>query len=131
MKKFLALIISLSLLAQSAFAIFAPRAMGMGGAFTAIADDAFAAYWNPAGLAINPGIEVAGSTLTAQRNQSIGDNLGALKMGFETEFGSPFAWILGVGAVSLFALEGAKYLSERGKTFSTTLDLYFSHQYYG
>jgi hypothetical protein len=28
-----------------------PRAMGMGGAFTAVADDASAAYWNVAGLA--------------------------------------------------------------------------------
>ncbi len=28
-----------------------PRAMGMGGAFTAVADDASAAYWNAAGLA--------------------------------------------------------------------------------
>src|SRR5688572_29976247 len=27
------------------------RAEGMGGAFTAIADDAYAVYWNPAGLA--------------------------------------------------------------------------------
>ncbi|HJT24308.1 MAG TPA: hypothetical protein VJ873_07005, partial [bacterium] len=27
-----------------------PRAMGMGGAFTAVADDASAAYWNAAGL---------------------------------------------------------------------------------
>lgn len=27
-----------------------PRSMGMGGAFTAVADDASAAYWNPAGL---------------------------------------------------------------------------------
>jgi hypothetical protein len=26
------------------------RAMGMGGAFVAVADDATAAYWNPAGL---------------------------------------------------------------------------------
>ena len=27
------------------------RAAGMGGAFTAVADDASASYWNPAGLA--------------------------------------------------------------------------------
>ena len=27
-----------------------PRAIGMGGAFTAVADDAFAPFWNPAGL---------------------------------------------------------------------------------
>jgi len=33
------------------------RALGMGGAFTAIADDATAAYWNPAGLAKIENIE--------------------------------------------------------------------------
>lgn len=27
------------------------RALGMGGAYTAVADDAYAPYWNPAGLA--------------------------------------------------------------------------------
>lgn len=115
-KKILVLVIisSLLLFINSAWAIYAPRAMGMGGAFTAIADDAFAAYWNPAGLAINPGIEIAGSTLATQRNQIIGDNVATLKMGFESELGSPFAWMVGVGAASLFALEGAKYLSERG-----------------
>ena len=34
-----------------AFEILGTRAMGMGGAFVAVADDATAAYWNPAGLA--------------------------------------------------------------------------------
>jgi outer membrane protein OmpA-like peptidoglycan-associated protein len=36
------------------------RALGMGGAFTGVADDATAAYWNPAGLAWTSGWEVTG-----------------------------------------------------------------------
>ena len=35
-----------------------PRAMGMGGAFVAAADDASSLYWNPAGLSHVPGGEV-------------------------------------------------------------------------
>ena len=30
------------------------RALGMGGAFVAVADDATATYWNPAGVATGP-----------------------------------------------------------------------------
>lgn len=36
-----------------------PRAIGMGGAFTATADDIMAMYWNPGGLASIPGSEAA------------------------------------------------------------------------
>lgn len=36
------------------------RALGMGGAFTGVADDATAAYWNPAGLAWTTGWELTG-----------------------------------------------------------------------
>ena len=32
------------------FETFGVRALGMGGAFVAVADDATATYWNPAGL---------------------------------------------------------------------------------
>src|SRR6516162_9957292 len=39
--------------AQTADAI-GIRAQGMGGAFTAVADDATATWWNPAGLATGP-----------------------------------------------------------------------------
>jgi hypothetical protein len=35
------------------------RAMGLGGAFVAVADDASATWWNPAGLAVGPFVEVA------------------------------------------------------------------------
>ncbi len=36
------------------------RAMGMGGAFVAVADDVTALHWNPAGLAELPGVQVFG-----------------------------------------------------------------------
>jgi hypothetical protein len=35
------------------------RALGMGGAFVAVADDSTATWWNPAGLAAGPFVEVA------------------------------------------------------------------------
>ncbi len=38
-------------LAQHPFEVVGSRALGMGGAFVAVADDAMAVYWNPAGLA--------------------------------------------------------------------------------
>lgn len=39
-----------------------PRAIGMGGAFTGVADDASALFWNPAGIARVGHQEIAGST---------------------------------------------------------------------
>lgn len=87
--------------------------MGMGGAFTAVANDANAAYWNPAGLAINPGVDISGSLLINNRNVNVGDNFAALKMCFETEL-NPFAWIVGIGALSLLAVSGSQYLSDTG-----------------
>ncbi|MBU0672028.1 MAG: hypothetical protein KJ732_03255 [Candidatus Margulisbacteria bacterium] len=112
MKKILGVLIIISLFANSALAIYAPRAMGMGGAFTAIADDAFAAYWNPAGFAINPGVDLAGSYQLTNRNTLIGDNTFALKGCFEIGM-NPFAWVAGIGLATMFAYEGAKYLSDK------------------
>src|SRR5262245_56330695 len=37
--------------AQQPFESVGTRALGMGGAFVAVADDSSAVYWNPAGLA--------------------------------------------------------------------------------
>ncbi|PIS29732.1 hypothetical protein COT42_04535 [Candidatus Saganbacteria bacterium CG08_land_8_20_14_0_20_45_16] len=113
MKKNIAVIIILCFFAHSALAIYAPRALSMGGAFTAVADDAFAAYYNPAGLAINPGIDLAASYQLNNRNQQIGDNAYALKACFEIGL-NPFAWIAGVGLASMFAYDGAKYLANQG-----------------
>ncbi len=111
--KVLAALVLTLFLFNSSLALYGTRPMGMGGAFTAVADDANAAYWNPAGFAINPGVDITGSLLATNRNESIGDNIASLKMCFETEL-NPFAWIIGIGAASLFALEGAKYLSDQG-----------------
>lgn len=114
MKKIMAFLLVLLLMAfQAAQAYYGTRPMGMGGAFTAIADDANAAYWNPAGFAINPGVDLSGSLLVNNRNEKIGDNLASFKMCFETEL-HPLAWIIGVGAASFVALEGAKYLHDQG-----------------
>jgi len=101
------------LVTTSSYALYGTRPMGMGGAFTAVADDANAAYWNPAGLAINPGVDLYGSSLISNRNETIGDNLASLKMCYEAEI-NPFTWILGVGGVTLLALSVAKYLGDQG-----------------
>ena len=113
MKKIIVFFLGLALLTNNALAIYAPRAIGMGGAYTAIADDAYAAYYNPAGFAINPGIDLVGSYQLNNRNQSIGDNAFALKGCFEIGM-NPFAWLAGVGLVSALAFDGAKYLSDKG-----------------
>jgi hypothetical protein len=98
---------------QSAFALFGTRPMGMGGAFTAVSDDANAPYWNPAGLALNPEVSLTGSTMANNRNTWVGDNVANLKMCYETEM-NPFVWIAGVGLASVIALQGAKYLKDQG-----------------
>lgn len=100
-------------LSTNSHAIYAPRALGMGEAFTAIADDAYASYYNPAGFAINPGIDLIGSYQLNNRNLAIGDNAFALKGCFEIGM-NPYDWVLGLGLASTFAYEGAKYLHDEG-----------------
>src|SRR5215831_17319864 len=50
------------------------RAAGMGGAFTAVADDATAAYWNPAGLAAGAfvGVTIDANALDHHAGQFVG-----------------------------------------------------------
>ncbi|MFA6431814.1 MAG: Tudor-knot domain-containing protein [Candidatus Margulisiibacteriota bacterium] len=135
------ILVSLMLLlfcCQSAFALFGARPMGMGGAFTAVANDANAAYWNPAGLALNPEVSITGSTMLSNRNMWVGDNVANLKMCYDTEM-NPFQWILGMGAAAAIALESAKYLSDQGvvqkgwgnSTPGTARDQSFSSQVNG
>ena len=51
-------------LAQIGFEVVGTRALGMGGAFVAVADDATAGFWNPAALVKGPmaGLTIAGDT---------------------------------------------------------------------
>ncbi|MFA6169515.1 MAG: hypothetical protein WCW67_02445 [Candidatus Margulisiibacteriota bacterium] len=111
--KFAITILLLIFTCQSAFALYGTRPMGMGGAFTAVADDANAPYWNPAGLALNPEVSITGTTKLNNRNTWVGDNLFSLKMCYETEL-NPFQWLLGIGIASLVAYEGASYLGDKG-----------------
>ncbi len=50
--------------AQVTFEVVGARALGMGGAFVAVADDANATFWNPAGLVKGP---IAGLTIAEDR----------------------------------------------------------------
>ena len=62
-----------SVLAQSAPPV-GVRAAGMGGAFTAVADDGTAPFWNPAGLASGPfaGMTIDGNALDRQSGMFVG-----------------------------------------------------------
>lgn len=114
MKKNLILCLCLiTFCSRSAFALMGTRPMGMGGAFTAVADDAAAAYWNAAGLALNPEVSLVGSTMMNNKNTWIGDNLLNMKFCYETDM-NPFEWVLGIGLASAVALESAQYLSNQG-----------------
>lgn len=46
-----------SCLSASSFKILGTRPLGMGGAFVAVAEDAFAPYWNPAALGVQKGFD--------------------------------------------------------------------------
>src|SRR5215212_1066894 len=53
------------------------RAAGMGGAFVAVADDASAAYWNPAGFAAGSFFSLVLDGATARVDPAGGDRLGS------------------------------------------------------
>ena len=93
---FLLLLPSLSF-AQNSNLIFAqpntfgigPRAIGMGGAFKAIADDASAAYWNPAGLSQISSYEISISSAPVYFQNNINPNA-PVTTGFSDNFGFPW-----------------------------------------
>lgn len=67
------------------------RALAMGGAYTAVANDATAGYWNPAALAHLEGLSV--STMVAA-NMSIDRKYNYASVGYKFDFGAlGFSWL--------------------------------------
>lgn len=65
MRKMVGLAVAVSLVVvlggiglASSFKILGTRPLGMGGAFVAVAEDAIAQYWNPAGFALQKGLDI-------------------------------------------------------------------------
>ncbi len=81
--------------AQAPFEVVGERALGMAGAFVAVADDATAVHWNPAGLVTG---QPAGMTIGWYRSQS-GNQQGPAQPGLgraESRFTSLGTWPLGL-----------------------------------
>lgn len=62
------LLASISEADAQTFEAVGTRALGMGGAFVAVADDSSAVYWNPAGLAAGPFFELRFEHLSADKS---------------------------------------------------------------
>lgn len=94
------------------------RALGMGGAFVAVADDASAAFWNPAGLASG---QPAGATIEWVRFR-VGDREGKWQtrpVDRTTRFVSLGTWPI---AVSILDVDEARVVgvqADRGEWFSS------------
>ncbi len=72
-----------------AFETLGSRAAGMGGAFVAVADDASAAYWNPAGFAASSFLSLVFDVSTAEVEPP------------DSAAGSRSGWLLALGAPAL------------------------------
>ncbi len=67
------------LVADTAFTILGARATGLAGAYTAVADDATAYYWNPAGVARGPWVRLG--FFAGEADQDWGDTVNRLRSG--------------------------------------------------
>jgi hypothetical protein len=98
-------VIALLLVAGSASANFietevGARAMGMGGAFTAVADDVTALHWNPAGLAGLPGVQFFGMRTSVYSVEGLSEDAALVSYGMGTR-GFALGWMR-TGAQDLY-----------------------------
>jgi len=92
------------------------KALGMAGAFTALADDASAALWNPAGLALAEGVWLGGSASSLFNAGDIGVPFHCVAAGMPAGgFGLGFAWAYAEAGslynASMFAFTAATSVS--------------------
>src|SRR4051794_30165448 len=93
--------------AQGSFETTGPRAQGMGGAFVAVADDAPATYWNPAGLAAIPIFDASVTYAESERSDAGRTPTVGVPPAWRTH-ASSFAIVLPVIGVSYYGLRGTR-----------------------
>jgi hypothetical protein len=94
------------------------RAAGMGGAFTAVADDATAIFWNPAGGAFTQGLALTGMRTRLYSMTDVSEDCMALSYGGWKKTGFGFGWARS-GVEDLYSENtfvvggGRRFLSEK------------------
>jgi hypothetical protein len=93
--------------AQGSFETIGTRAQGMGGAFVAVADDATATYWNPAGLGAIPIFDASLTYAESERTDTAGTPTFGVPPAWRTR-ASSFAIALPVIGVSYYSLRATR-----------------------
>jgi hypothetical protein len=94
------------------------RAAGMGGAFTAVADDATGIFWNPAGGAFTQGIKLTGMRTSLYSMSEVSEDCMSVSYGGWKKAGFGFGWARS-GVEDLYSENtiviggGRRFLSEK------------------
>ncbi len=108
--------------AQERFLHFGTKAAAMGGAFTAVANDATAFYWNPAGYAFGPAAHAGFHWGESRRNRGEGNTLGDEAAGFS--LGLTFMGVAGTFSKESSSRLEDDVLSSRGlETFDFSVSI--------
>jgi hypothetical protein len=93
------------------------RATGMGGAFTAVADDATGIFWNPAGGAFTDGIKLTGMRTRLYSMTNVSEDCVGLSYGGWKKTGWGFGWtrsgVEDIYSENTFVMGGGRLLGDR------------------